>query len=116
MKERNLSDEQEQKLVGAEVRRLRESLGLSERELAEKLGERYSEEEIIRYESGAVPMGIETFFALSEALGVTPNDLSPDHLLERNPASNGYRELNARNRETVDRVIEAVVSLQRGES
>ena len=65
--------------VGNNIRKARESLNLTQYELAEIAG--FGEKTISKLELGK-NMRIMTFFALAEVLGITPNELSPSRLLK----------------------------------
>lgn len=64
--------------VGDLLRQQREKRNITQCELAEKSG--LGEKSISRLELGA-NMKLSTFFMLADALGVTPNDISPKRLL-----------------------------------
>ena len=104
----------DQKLIAAELRRLREKAGLTQEALAEKLGEPYTEELIARYEDGSAEvMETWTVFDIVEALGATPMDIAPKSLIARQCLESGYADLNEESRRLVDSVIGAVLKGQR---
>ena len=104
----------DQKLIAAELRRLREKAGMTQEALAEKLGEPYTEELIARYEDGSAEiMETWTVFAIVEALGASPLDIEPKSLIARQCLESGYGDLNEESRRLVDGVISAVLKGQR---
>ena len=104
----------DQKLIAAELRRLREKAGLTQEELAAKLGKPYTEELIARYEDGSAEvMETWTVFDIVEALGATPMDIAPKSLMARQCLESGYGDLNEESRRLVDGVISAVLRGQR---
>ena len=64
--------------VGDLIRKCRENASMTQVDLSEKAG--FGEKTLSRLEMGKSNMRIDTFFALTAALGVTPNDISPSHL------------------------------------
>ena len=72
-----------QTYVGNRIRSLRRALGLTQGELAKKYGSTINSHS--RYENGNVVMGIDKFFAIADALGVTPNDLAPPFFFGKDP-------------------------------
>ena len=104
----------DQKLIAAELRRLREKAGLTQEELAAKLGKPYTEELIAQYEDGSAEvMETWTVFDIVEALGTTPMDIAPKSLMARQCLESGYGDLNEESRRLVDSVISAVLKGQR---
>ena len=93
--------------LGAEIRRIREFMGKSAEELAAGVGNGCTAAMIAQYESGSVPMETDTFFAVAEALGVTPNDLAPRSMREKSPCLFGYAKLNSGHRELIDSVVDS---------
>ena len=66
--------------AGDLIRQKREELNLTQFELAELAG--IGEKTVSRLELGK-NMKLMTFFTLAEALGVTPNDISPSRFVKR---------------------------------
>ena len=93
--------------LGAEIHRIREFLGKSEEEVAAGVGNGCTAAMIAQYESGSVPMETDTFFAVAETLGVTPNDLAPRSMREKFPCLFGYAKLNSGHREVIDSVVDS---------
>lgn len=67
--------------VGDLIRKIRESASMTQADLSEKAG--FGEKTLSRLEMGKSNMRIDTFFTLAEALGVTPNDISPSRLTSK---------------------------------
>ncbi|MBR0283547.1 MAG: helix-turn-helix transcriptional regulator [Oscillibacter sp.] len=107
------ADWEDQELVGEELRKRRETAGMTRADMAAKMGPGYSEELVSQYEAGSVPMQIGPFFAMLTALDITPDDVSPVHLRMELLAHNGYLKLNERSRNAVDQIIDAILSGQR---
>lgn len=63
------------RLVGAKIREIRVSNGISIENLANSSGMDYSQ--LARMETGQVNFTISYLFRVAEALGVTPKDLLP---------------------------------------
>ena len=64
--------------VGDLIRKCRENASMTQADLSEKAG--FGEKTLSRLEMGKSNMRIDTFFTLANALGVTPNDISPSRL------------------------------------
>lgn len=80
MSEEELRD---QKLVGRELRRLRETLGLTPMELAARMGPSYTGKFVAQFESGDIPMEVGAFFAMIRVLQPDLNELLPKRLMAR---------------------------------
>ena len=101
------------KPVGEKIRKIRKSKGWSRRRLADAIGESCSAETVAGYEDGTKAMEMSVFFSIAEALGVTPNDLSPDFLNKTAHALPAdYFRLTNGNRGKIDDVIAAFLSRQ----
>lgn len=99
-----------QRLVAAELRRLREAAGMTQAEMCRKMGHPYTEELIAQYEDGGVvPMEIWQVFDMVKALHADINDLVPERLKIRRGITNGYSNLNEESRQVADRVIGALL-------
>lgn len=70
--------------TGKKLKTLRKRAGLTQEQLAERVGGTYTNTVISRYERGSTEMGIQTMYDLAEALGVPPSELTPDRLLHNN--------------------------------
>ena len=107
-------DWREQKAVAAELRRLRESTGMTRAEMAGKMGGSYTEELVAQYEDGgSVSMEIWPVFDMVKVLHARMNDLDPLRLLTNLYANNGYADLNDESRQVADRIIGALLVEQR---
>ena len=100
-----------QTYVGNRIRSLRRALGLTQGELAKKYGSTINSHS--RYENGNVVMGIDKFFAIADALGVTPNDLAPPFFFGKDVVPVEYAELSPENRQTVNEMIFSLRDSQR---
>lgn len=92
-------------MLGHEIQRIRESMGMTTEQLATVMGNGCTDEIISQYENGTLPMETDTFFALVDALGITPNDLAPQKMREKAPCLFGYAKLNGNHRKTIDSVV-----------
>ena len=102
-----------QRLVAAELRRLREAAGMTQAEMCRKMGHPYTEELIAQYEDGGIiPMEIWPVFDMVKALHADINDLVPERLKVRRGITNGYSNLNEESRQVADRVIGALLRTQ----
>ena len=102
-----------QRLVAAELRRLREAAGMTQAEMCRKMGHPYTEELIAQYEDGGIiPMEIWPVFDMVKALHADINDLVPERLKVRRGITNGYSNLNEESRQVADRVIGALLQTQ----
>ena len=70
--ERNINDKYE---VGKKIKARREELGLSQDQLADRLGT--NRNDVSKYETGKYEMGISALFQYAEALETDPLQLSP---------------------------------------
>ena len=96
--------------VDNRIRSIRLALGMSQSELAKEYGSTTNCHS--RYENGYVVMGIDKFFAIAHALGVTPNDLAPPPLDAENSISDQYSKLSQENRQAVKDVISNLLNSQ----
>ena len=67
--------------TGEKIRALRESKGISQEQLAALLDT--TKNSISKYENGQMEMKISMLYKLSDIFGVTQNDLTPKHILEK---------------------------------
>ena len=112
-----LSARKEPELLGLALRSVRESKGMTRAELKQLMKDESCTEETIRaYEEDGVPMGVETFFAFTKALGITPNDLAPTSVMKDATSALGdYARLNGVNKRMVDQMIGLFLRQQRPE-
>lgn len=69
------------KQVGRKIKRIRTARKMTQEELFSQSDTQLSGKAVSRFERGDREMKLTTFFAFSEALNVTPNDISPERLL-----------------------------------
>ena len=69
------------KQVGRKIKRIRTARKMTQDELFSQSDTQLSGKAVSRFERGDREMKLTTFFAFSEALNVTPNDISPERLL-----------------------------------
>ena len=69
------------KQVGRKIKRIRTARKMTQDELFSQSYTQLSGKAVSRFERGDREMKLTTFFAFSEALNVTPNDISPERLL-----------------------------------
>ena len=67
--------------TGEKIRALRESRGMSQEQLALLLDT--TKNSISKYENGQMEMKISMLYKLADLFGVTPNDLTPKHILKK---------------------------------
>lgn len=103
-------------LMGRELRKLRESQGLSVAEVSAKTNPPCTEETVAGMESGGVPLYVIPVLSVLKALDVPPEKLEPNHLLTAFLTEKGYTELTEKNRESVDCLTGALLKEQRGGS
>ena len=110
-----MSDEEweDQKLVGAKLRSLREQAGMTPDEMAAKMGDTYTAELVTQYEEGSVPMEIGPFFAMIGALNANINELDPAWLKAKLNVENGYAYLSGNNRMAADKFISYLLAGQK---
>ena len=94
----------------------RNRIGTTQEELAESvnkaLGEKtINRKTISRIENGAFDPHLTTFFEITEALHVTPNDLSPKELLEGTTLER-YHELDTKSRAQLKGMINILIEGQ----
>ena len=89
--------------IGERIRALRESNGMSQEQLAELVG--VSKNSISKYENGQTEMKIGVYNRLVEIFGVTPNDLSPNRLVN-----------DAYSKVTIEDVIDRIIHFTAEES
>ena len=103
----------DQKLIAAELRRLREAVGMSREDLVEKMGNGYTVELVTQYEDGSQVI-METWLVI-DMLSALHSDLSmvsPQRLLGRMCITNGYAELTDESRKAVGQIIGLILKGQ----
>ena len=94
-----MRDKQE---TGQKIRRFRDERGLSQLQLAELMGTKYTRKAVSSFETGSDHMRIGALFAVCDIFGVSPEEPGPERLLsEQNEFLAEYRSLNLKNRETL---------------
>ena len=105
--ERNDNDAYE---IGQKIRIRREQLGLSQDELADRMGS--SHVAVSRHENGSNEMKICTLFQYADALETTPQQLSPDRFQKLDSFSNIFSTLSEASRQTVLNMMIRLQSLE----
>ena len=103
-------------LVGERIRKHRKSRKLTQEQLAETIGDPFSAKILSRYENGETQMGINTYFEIAKALGVSPNDLAPQELVSHSTAiaaPKGYLDLDADSKHIVDTMVVMLLNKQK---
>ena len=106
----------DEKIVGENIKKIRKSKGMTQEQLAEKISDTCSGKTISRYENGNGQMLLSTYFGICEALEVSPNDLSPERLLQMDFTTKlleDYRKLNTEYQETARGIIRLLLYQQR---
>ena len=104
------------KLVGAKIKRVRESRSMTRDQVISRMENPCSMEELRQYEDGNKNMDLEVFFDLTRALCVTPNDITPKDVMERSESGLGdYSRLNSRNKRIVDDMMVSFLKSQRND-
>ena len=112
----NVMDQRNREILGAELKRARESLGMTRAELAEKVSGECTEDIIRQYEDGAILMDVDALFSLTKALGITPNDITPSRVMSGAASGLGdYARLNRKNRRMADKMIGVFLQQQRAD-
>ena len=112
----NDSGQGNRKRVGAEIRKVREAKGMTRKELAAILGGDCTENTVKRYEDGDIIMDVDVLFAVTAALGVTPNDIAPGEVMAGAASGLGdYARLSGKNKRMVDQMIGIVLRDQRAD-
>lgn len=99
--------------IGLLIRHNRELSKMTQSELAEKAG--IYDKSVSRLETGTSKMRLDTFFGLAEALGVSPNEISPKRLVNTAKPSHSmeiesrYRKLSKSEQELFIRMISAML-------
>lgn len=102
------------KLLGAEIKRVRESRFMTRDQVLSRMENPCTKAELREYEDGNQCMDVEVFFDLTRALCVTPNDLAPKGVMERSASALGdYSRLNNRNKRITNDLITTFLKMQR---
>ena len=103
------------KEVGERIKNTRKSRGLSQEQLASQISETCSSKVISRYENGTCDMRLLTFLEICNVLECTPNDLTQEYSSGEDDRIQGFHKLNAKNREIVETMVQALL-LQQNQS
>ena len=96
----------DQKEIGILIKKYREELGLTQKELSARMGGKVSSQVISRYENGGDHMHVGVYFAFIETFKITPNDFCPPRLLVMTQRiSADYPYLTDGQKEMVDEII-----------
>ena len=99
--------------IGLLIRHNRELAKMTQSELAEKAG--IYDKSVSRLETGTSKMRLDTFFGLAEALGVSPNDISPKRLVNTSRCcryfeiENRYMQLSKFEQDIFIRMVSAML-------
>ena len=99
--------------LGERVRETRKRLGMTQAQLAEKAD--MANNTVSRIEGSQINLSAENLFDLADALGVTPNDLSPSRfrtnrdITTTSVLSEKYSKLTEENRELFISAVQAMV-------
>ena len=63
------------KIIGEELKKIREQAGLSLEELSNKIGNKVSRQTLSTYESGRSKIKIDMFIEICKATGANPNEV-----------------------------------------
>lgn len=99
-----LRDQLDQKEFGENVFRARREKDITQEELARRIGRNATGNTISRVENGYGKIRLNTFFNISEALSVTPNELCPRRLIDNTPLEY-YRDLSYEDRWAIGEFI-----------
>lgn len=103
----------DKKYIGNRLRILRESRGISQEELAEALGEKYTRKHIWQFETGGDHMRIGTLFAVCDVLEVRLEELVPERMIrEADEMMLIIDELTQENRSRLREYAEFLLSRQ----
>ena len=99
--------------VGEKIREYRRALSLSQSQLGDRTN--LSNNTVSRIESAQVMLSAENLFLIAEALGLTPNDISPSRLQHKNnkpslsPLDEKFRKLTPEKQRLVMSSISAMI-------
>ena len=102
-----------QKLVGGELRRLREAMGLTPMDVASRMGPSYTGKFVSQFEDGDIPMEIGPFFSMVRVLQPNLNELLPKRLMARR-VTEGLMKMDEESRNALGVIVERVLATRRG--
>ena len=104
---------QDKQAVGQKIQKFRDEMGLSQLQLAERMGKNYTRKSVSSFENGTDHMRIGALFAICDIFGVGLEELGPDRLLtDQNALLEDYRSLNLKNRETLKSLLGYLMNQQ----
>ena len=108
-------------VIGQKIKHFRKKQGLTQEQLAEKVGNGCSNKIISRYEHGLTQMSIGTYFAIIDSLGISPSDLAPNRFRSKSDqlyiaANDKYDALNREHRRMIDEIISALLKQEQDQS
>ena len=113
MPEKPEHHEEDNLWVGEQIRIYRKKAGLTQMALADKVGDVGYQKYISDYEHGIDHMPIPVFFAIIEALHVSPSDILPPRLYGKNRnVFDEYLSLNEEHREAVRLLIQSLLKAE----
>ena len=113
MPERPPHHEEDNQWVGEQIRKFRKLRDMTQTELAEAIGDPRYQKYVSDYENGSDHMPIPVFFAIIEALGASPTDLTPPRLYrEELEVFEKFRRLNPEHRDMVKSMIETMLKAE----
>ena len=100
MRDDTPQEQMDKEAVGRKIQKFRTQKGLSQIQLAERLGKNYTRKSVSTFENGSDHMRIGALFALCDIFGVKLEELGPDRLMtEENDLLKDYRSLPLEERE-----------------
>lgn len=88
--------------VGQKIQKFRDEMGLSQLQLAERMGKNYTRKSVSSFENGTDHMRIGALFAICDIFGVGLEEIGPDRLLaDQDELLVEFRSLNLKNREAL---------------
>ena len=93
-------EEMDKKSVGEKIQKFRTQKGLSQLQLAERMGKKYTRKSVSSFENGSDHMRIGALFSICDIFGVNLEELGPDRLLsDESEFLKDYRSLTLEERE-----------------
>ena len=102
-------DTRDRQETGRNIHLLRREKDISQDELAERIGHKANGNTVSRIENGHIDVRMSTFFSISEALSVTPNEICPRRLLKGTPLEL-YQDLKPQDRKIIGSIISALLT------
>ena len=93
---------EDKQAVGQKIQKFRDEMGLSQLQLAERMGKNYTRKSVSSFENGTDHMRIGALFAICDIFGVGLEEIGPDRLLaDQDELLVEFRSLNLKNREAL---------------